>query len=791
MAALSASKEALPAEVRSMLDEHMESDRQLATKQLHKLVAQQSKAHKELGALRKARSQFVREWTSYLESLTQLLEKQMGQKSEAMASMAEAEASWQAQLGEATRAIRQQTAPDTLTIEDSDEDAMDAEIDVDAAAEASRQKAVEHSQQQEQGLLSALQSAVKASDAQAQQYRERTPRRQRGAAAEVKKEEPGERPGTQPGRQKRRQAAAPWRGPVNCHMEFTGPISAPRPAFTSVLEEPNYVSRWQASLLALCLRFEVQAVTIPGYEVNIFEFPDPRTELIGEFDLGSVDNNGEDETTASPYSYETLAFRPDGTLGVHGSVPLADAAAVSFGGRLSSCSFREDGFDVLANTCTKIFSEVVQAVQSSRLQAGRHLLPLRLTLGNRFEDRAANAWRRQANAVFMRCPVAPDPSGAMSQTCSTIGRGSSWDAHVSFPGFAVSRPRQAFCQHTCVPPVASTTLFAARPSEGRPAIPGGFSPLRLQLAAMVPVQPEHLDRPEQRNVALSCFRWITAHRAAGAVTDETHRGRYVIFATDAHLEIRRLPIGFTINDIVADILGTRPHIRSIRFLRERVSGLPPVQVAAHLREDPDDAWILPVDFRPLQGRICTLPIPARSDGDRIVAHCVHDCPTARLPPGAFQVQLPDHSPITALVMPPDAPDFVIGAPYAPPAPLQTGEVTGEFEQEGLGLFQVHAAASPQPRVPAPAPRAKRLLHMALRQDTFPSDRRGSPVCNMACCPPVHVLLLKTPAWSNRAGLQFSNRGLIIFGGLLTGIGLCVTISLLHSDIGGHKSRRFL
>ena len=198
MAALSASKEALPAEVRSMLDEHMESDRQLATKQLHKLVAQQSKAHKELGALRKARSQFVREWTSYLESLTQLLEKQMGQKSEAMASMAEAEESWQVQLGEATRAIRQQTAPDTLTIEDSDEDAMDAEIDMDAAAEASRQKAVEHSQQQEQGLLSALQSAVKASDAQAQQYRERTPRRQRGSAPEVKKEEPGEKPGTQP-----------------------------------------------------------------------------------------------------------------------------------------------------------------------------------------------------------------------------------------------------------------------------------------------------------------------------------------------------------------------------------------------------------------------------------------------------------------------------------------------------------------------------------------------------------------------------------------------------------------
>ena len=159
---------------------------QLAAKQLHKLVAQQSRAHKELNAIRKTRSQFVREWTSYLEQLTTLLEKQLHQKAEAMASLATAETGWQEQLASASKAIRQQMAAGTQTIpgsSDEEQEAMEAEVDADAAAEAQRQLVVEHSQQQEKSLLSALQSAAQAAEAQAQQYRERTPRRQRESDA--------------------------------------------------------------------------------------------------------------------------------------------------------------------------------------------------------------------------------------------------------------------------------------------------------------------------------------------------------------------------------------------------------------------------------------------------------------------------------------------------------------------------------------------------------------------------------------------------------------------------------
>ena len=233
------------------------------------------------------------------------------------------------------------------------------------------------------------------------------------------------------------------------------------------------------------------------------------------------------------------------------------------------------------------------------------------------------------------------------------------------------RPLRDLCSHNwqpCVPPVACTKLPAQRPSEGPGRKSGGFPSLRLQLSSRVGVFPEQLDRPELRNQALSHFRWLTAHRATGAVIDDSYRDRYVIFATDTHMELRRLPIGFTINDLIADILGTRPNIRSVRFLQERLPGLPPVQVAVQQRSDPDHVWMLPVDLRPAQGRICTLAaaLPATADG--LTALCIHECPASRLPPGTFHIQLPSGIAFATLHTT-DAPDYVLGTPPEPQLPL--------------------------------------------------------------------------------------------------------------------------
>eukprot|EP00439_Symbiodinium_sp_Y106_P025412 s1746_g3.t1 len=193
---LSSSKEALPAEVRTVLEAHMETSHHHATKQLHKLVAQQSRAQKELLAIQKSRGIFVQEWSSYLDQLTQLLQKQVQQKEESLAALAASEAGWQEQLATATRAIRQQTSATSSaqSIVDSSEEeqqAMEAEVEVDAAADASRQAAIEQSKLREANLIMALQSATAASAAQAQQYRERTPRRRKSEdkEPEAKKEE--------------------------------------------------------------------------------------------------------------------------------------------------------------------------------------------------------------------------------------------------------------------------------------------------------------------------------------------------------------------------------------------------------------------------------------------------------------------------------------------------------------------------------------------------------------------------------------------------------------------------
>ena len=70
-----------------------------------------------------------------------------------------------------------------------------------------------------------------------------------------------------------------------------------------------------------------------------------------------------------------------------------------------------------------------------------------------------------------------------------------------------------------------------------------------------------------------------------------------------HSETRRLPMGFSIMTWLPTSSGA-PALAQCTFLQDRLSGLPPVQVALSLRSDPAEAWITPFDPRPAQGRIC-------------------------------------------------------------------------------------------------------------------------------------------------------------------------------------------
>ena len=184
VSALASQKEDLPLGVQALLEAHMATNHKSEAKAMHKLVHQQGQAKIELSNVRRSRAQFLQEWHLYLQRLTDLLAQQMKKKNESLQSYAEAEERWESQLRHAARAM--QTASGVpIEVASEDEEAMEAqeaEVSQDAGAAAARQTAVEAATERELALMAALASATETAQAQAQEYRERTPRRSKSGA---------------------------------------------------------------------------------------------------------------------------------------------------------------------------------------------------------------------------------------------------------------------------------------------------------------------------------------------------------------------------------------------------------------------------------------------------------------------------------------------------------------------------------------------------------------------------------------------------------------------------------
>ena len=135
--------------------------------------------------MRKARAQFMQEWHLYLHGLTELLAKQVEKKNQTMAAYAESEEKWEAQLLSSTKAI-QQASGGAIEVNSGDESQMEvqeAEVSLAAATDVARQTALEAAATQEKDLMAALASTAAAAQVQADEYRERTPRRRQGASS--------------------------------------------------------------------------------------------------------------------------------------------------------------------------------------------------------------------------------------------------------------------------------------------------------------------------------------------------------------------------------------------------------------------------------------------------------------------------------------------------------------------------------------------------------------------------------------------------------------------------------
>ena len=183
--ALNRNRDDLPQPVRDILDSQIQEDTKAQAKSLHRLVAAQGAARRQLAATRAARQDFVREWAGYVSGLCEMWKKQQEEKSQALAKFLEAEAQWEQQLAETTAQIaKAATDPDGTEMIDLEEEAMDEEetkISELAQAEVQRQMLVDNMKEADRKIADSLQAAVDSAQRDALELgrpdRERSPRR--------------------------------------------------------------------------------------------------------------------------------------------------------------------------------------------------------------------------------------------------------------------------------------------------------------------------------------------------------------------------------------------------------------------------------------------------------------------------------------------------------------------------------------------------------------------------------------------------------------------------------------
>ena len=163
------SREDLPQAVKDILDEQVASDSKCATKALHKLVASQATARRQVQEIQNKRRDYLQQWPGYLGQLGTLWESQLKDKAQFLDSLDSAESSWSHQLAEATAAISRTVSeqPDALEKKEvEDMEVMEAQVAEDASQDAQRRAARELQQQQEAQISEQFKLAKQAIDQQ-------------------------------------------------------------------------------------------------------------------------------------------------------------------------------------------------------------------------------------------------------------------------------------------------------------------------------------------------------------------------------------------------------------------------------------------------------------------------------------------------------------------------------------------------------------------------------------------------------------------------------------------------
>ena len=191
LSALQANEADLNPQLRELLEQHRMDAAKDEAKSLHRVVAHQAAAKRELTKLRTARTAYLQTWQGYLDQVTETIQQQVEDHGATMASYAEKEVQWEASLAEAAAALSKMTRETEEDSQDSDVEIMEGVVEASAAAAAKAQHAADKTTAQHQELLKTLEAVKKAAmdettqDQASEQPRERTPRRSRSSVPEA------------------------------------------------------------------------------------------------------------------------------------------------------------------------------------------------------------------------------------------------------------------------------------------------------------------------------------------------------------------------------------------------------------------------------------------------------------------------------------------------------------------------------------------------------------------------------------------------------------------------------
>ncbi|CAE7615069.1 Dnah2 [Symbiodinium necroappetens] len=190
-------KETLPPEAVEAIEQLQLSSTQDTTKELHRAVAAQSAAKKQLIQTRAARAAYIAAWNEYIVQVSDLIQTQVQEQAAQIAHYDETELAWQGSLEKATADLARMANVSTSNAQEDGESEMDvAEAQVDNDIEIAQEQERRRQQQvADSAKLIAVMESLKESAAQrlAQESSEtregsRTPRRLKQGPIDLTKE---------------------------------------------------------------------------------------------------------------------------------------------------------------------------------------------------------------------------------------------------------------------------------------------------------------------------------------------------------------------------------------------------------------------------------------------------------------------------------------------------------------------------------------------------------------------------------------------------------------------------